>query len=101
MPEPRIPAILVLDADETQGKQVFQVLGSQGWQITLETSSDKALARLKAANNNPFHLFITNFKLPKMAGDEILTHARTLSPLTQRMLMVPANESDLVVRAIN
>ncbi|MCG8616556.1 MAG: FapA family protein, partial [Desulfobacterales bacterium] len=101
MTDTPISEILVLDADEAQGLRVVQILEEQGWNVTYEKASEAALARLEAAGKNPFHLFVTNYKLPRMEGDDILKTARTLSPLTQRMLMVPSNEADLVIRAIN
>lgn len=101
MAEPRVPRILVLDADETQGGRVVEILESQDLHVTYETVSADALDRLKDSQKKPFHLFISNFKLPKMAGDDILKNAKAISPLTQRMLMVSANEAGLVIRAIN
>ena len=53
MPDAHTPEILVLDADDTQGKRVVQILEDQGWQVTYETTSDQALERLEAAGDNP------------------------------------------------
>ena len=95
------PAILVLEADKTIGGWVVQLLEDHGWRVTHETVSKQALLRLKESQSSPYHLFISSFKLPKMEGDDILKNAKRLSPLTQRMLLVPANEGDLIIRAIN
>jgi len=63
--------------------------------------SKQALQQLEASKAAPFNLFISSFKLPKMEGDDILKNAKIISPMTQRMLMVPENEPDMVIRAIN
>ncbi len=36
-----------------------------------------------------------------MEGDDILKNAKAISPLTQRMLMVPSTQTEMVIRAIN
>ncbi|MDD9303899.1 MAG: DUF342 domain-containing protein [Desulfobacter sp.] len=95
------PRILILEADEAVKNNTRQLLEERGWDVVCETVSKDALDRLEQAGTSFFHLFISSFKLPKMEGDDILEKARALSPLTQRMLMVPSDQSEMVIRAIN
>lgn len=101
MSESSAPKILMLEADQAVRERAGQLLEDQGWEVVCETVSKQALNRLKKNLDDPFHLFISNFRLPKMEGDNILKLAKSISPLTQRMLMVPSNQSDMVIRAIN
>jgi hypothetical protein len=39
--------------------------------------------------------------MPDMDGDEILTKAGEISPVTQRMVIIPVEEKDVLIRAIN
>ncbi len=47
MTEAPAPKILILEANEAVGNRVVQVLENQGWDVTYETESKKALIRLK------------------------------------------------------
>lgn len=101
MTEAASPRILILEADGTSGDHIAGLLERQGWEIALERDPQNALERLNTGDDSPFHLFISGFKLPNMEGDDVLKKARFVSPLTQRMLMVPSNQGDLLIRAIN
>lgn len=95
------PKILILESNGTICDHARTILTRQGWDVHCENVSKTALQRLEESKNTPFNLFISNFKLPKMEGDDIHKHAKAISPMTQRMLMVPADEPDMVIRAIN
>jgi hypothetical protein len=95
------PKILILESNGTICDHCRSILTREGWDIHCENVSKTALQRLEESKNAPFNLFISNFKLPKMEGDAIHKYAKAISPMTQRMLMVPADEPDMVIRAIN
>lgn len=101
MTQSKKPRILILEANESLASRAVDLLEDQGWEVVWEQVSAKALARLEESKASPFHLFISNFKLPKMEGDDILKNAKAISPLTQRMLMVEATQTEMVIRAIN
>ncbi len=101
MTAPPKPKILILEGNETISNHARSILTEKGWDVHCENISKQALRRLEESKSSPFNLFISNFKLPKMEGDDILEKAKTISPMTQRMLMVPADKPDLVIRAIN
>jgi len=95
------PKILILESNGTICDHAREILTREGWDVHCENVSKTALQRLEESKAAPFNLFISNFKLPKMEGDDIHKHAKAISPMTQRMLMVPADEPDMVIRAIN
>lgn len=99
-PKHRQPRILILEGNEDLGNHALNLLEKQGWMVEYARVSKQALDLLKQSQKKPFHLFISSFKLPKMEGDDILKNARMISPMTRRMLMVPACHPDMIVRAI-
>ena len=101
MTQSKKPRILILEANESLAARAIDLLEDQGWEVNWEQVSKKALDQLEESKASPFHLFISNFKLPKMEGDDILKNAKAISPLTQRMLMVPSTNTEMVIRAIN
>lgn len=101
MTDPPKPKVLILESNESISDHAKTILTQEGFEVHCETVSKQALLRLEESKDSPFDLFIASFKLPKMAGDDIHKHAKTISPMTQRILMVPADEPDMVIRAIN
>jgi uncharacterized protein len=101
MTNPANPKILILESNGARIDHTRELFARQGWDVHCESVSKTALQRLESSKARPFNLFISNFKLPKMEGDDIHKHAKVISPMTQRMLMVPADEPEMVIRAIN
>ena len=101
MTDTQKPKVLILESNESISDHARAILTKEGFDIHCEAVSKQALLRLEESKSSPFDLFISSFKFPKMEGDDIHKHAKTISPMTQRMLMVPADEPDLVIRAIN
>ncbi len=93
--------ILLLDADDAMAMKIQGLLEGQGWNVLWQKVSKEALMLLEKSKSEPFALFISSYQLPKMAGDEVLTAAKAISAFTQRMLLVPSNRADMVIRAIN
>lgn len=101
MTEKKRPRVIILKSDRTALKKTESVLTRAGWDVRSETTSKSALQTVAEAKKNPFALFITDSKLPKMEGDEILKQVKHLSPFTQRMIMLPTNNPDILISAIN
>lgn len=99
--ETSCPRILLLESEETLAARITQLLEGKAWEVIRLQVSKEALLVLEKSKQTPFDLFISSYQLPKMAGDDVLKEAKTISPMTQRMLLVPENQSDLVIRAIN
>ncbi|MFH2060379.1 MAG: flagellar assembly protein A [Pseudomonadota bacterium] len=101
MTEKRKPIVIILESDESILEQARSALAKSGWDVICEKTSIEALNRVSQSKKSPFALFITNSKLPKMEGDEILEKVKSLSPLTQRMIMLPSDNPDILINAIN
>ena len=101
MTEEKLPRILILENGEAINSHARTILVREGFDVICEKISKNALVQLKESKASPFSLFISSSTLPGMDGDEILKNAKTISPLTQRMLMVTEDKPDLAIRAIN
>jgi len=101
MLEKKRPRVILLEDNDAILQSANAILSQQGWDVTCEQESKKALATLQESKDGPFALFISNFKLPKMEGDDVLKLVKKISPLTQRMLMISSEEPDILINAIN
>lgn len=95
------PKVIILESNDIVCKHAESILLNQGWDVTCEKVSRNALHTLAQSKKSLFALFISNFRLPKMEGDDILQKVKSISPLTQRMLLIPANKPDILIKAIN
>lgn len=101
MIEKKRPRVILLESNDAVREHALAVLIKEGWAVTCQQVSKDALDLLEQEKTSPFALFISNFKLPEMEGDDILQQVKSISPLTQRMLMVPADQPDTLINAIN
>ena len=101
MLEKKQPRAIILENNEVVLHSAKSMLSKQGWDVTCETVSINALQTLKSTKKKPIALFITNFRLPKMTGDDILEQVKKISPLTRRMIMVSPDEPEIFISAIN
>jgi DNA-binding NtrC family response regulator len=67
------PRILIVDDDPGQRSLLESFLKSQGFEIVVESSGDRALAALRTTT---FNLMISDVRMPGMSGLETLRRAR-------------------------
>jgi len=101
MTEKKKPKVIILESNDSVREHAESILSRRGWKVVCEQLSKNALNTLGQSKNSPFALFISNFKLPKMEGDDILQKVKMISPLTQRMLLIPADKPEVLISAIN
>ena len=101
MTQKQKPKVIILESNDAVREHAASILSKEGWDVTCEQVSKDALHTLAQSKKLLFTLFISNFKLPKMEGDDILQKVKALSPLTQRMLIIPVGEPDTLISAIN
>ncbi|MCP4671148.1 MAG: DUF342 domain-containing protein, partial [Desulfobacula sp.] len=101
MTEKKKPKVIILDQNDDTREHAQSILIKEGWDVFCEQFSKDALERLAQAKKAPFALFICNDKLPKMDGDDILQEVKIVSPLTQRMLLVPVDKLETLISAIH
>lgn len=95
------PKAIILENDQGVCSHAAALLEKDGWEVVCEGTSKKALELLASSKKVFYTLFISNFKLPKMEGDDILSKVNEISPLTQRMLMVPEDNPEILIKSIN
>lgn len=101
MTEKNKPKALILETAKETRELADKVLTSEGWETYCEISPGEALKIISRPLKTPFVLFICNHKLPGMDGDDVLRKIREVSPLTQRMLFVPAGDPAALITAIH
>jgi len=89
--------ILVADDDESLRSVLQQVLSMDGHEVTLAASGEEALATFKKA---PCWLVITDIRMGKMSGMDLLKEIKRLSPDTQVIIMTSHAALDTAVTAI-
>jgi hypothetical protein len=101
MTDKKKPRVIVLESNEKILENACSILSRDGWDVSCEKTSNSALKRLTQSSKPLFALFISSSSLPKMEGDDILRQVKSISPFTQRMIMVPADKRDILISAIN
>ena len=82
--------ILVVD-DEEGARELFNtILTDEGYEVALANSGEDALTLFK---NQPFHLVITDIKMPVMDGLQLLQEIRKMGSKTD-VIMVTAYARD-------
>lgn len=69
--------ILVVDDEVMMRNLILKILESEGYQITMTSSGDEALAMLK---ENNYDLLLTDVKMPGMSGFELLKQVKKSWP---------------------
>ena len=95
------PKLILLESNDAVREHASAILTSEGWDVFSERVTQEALDRLEQSREYLFALFISNFKLHKIEGDNILQKVKSISPLTRRMLLVPSDRADMLIGAIN
>lgn len=95
------PSALLLLKDMAKASRMENLLTNAGWTVVLEKEPQSALKRLADTARQPFGLFICSYVFAADTDTPVFETAKSLSPLTQRMLMVPMDQPDLLISAIN
>ncbi|MCP4670437.1 MAG: DUF342 domain-containing protein [Desulfobacula sp.] len=101
MSEKTKPKVLIIEDIKTSRESAKQTLESSGWEVICENTTEKALQTLENFKKSPFALIISGVRMPDMDGDEILIKAGEISPVTQRMVIIPVEEKEILIRSIN
>ena len=90
-------SILVVD-DEKSVRELFStLLRGEGYQVTTAEDGEQALAEL---NNTPFDLVISDVKMPRMNGFQLLDHIRQHYPDTLFILLTAFPNAEEAVNAM-
>ncbi|MCG8566738.1 MAG: FapA family protein [Desulfobacterales bacterium] len=94
------PTALVIEPHPPIRDLIRENLERDGWKLTFK-DSPKAALELMASKAMPFMLLISGWHLPEMEGSEVIRQAEKISPMTQRMLVIPEEDNNYLIQAIN
>ena len=89
--------ILVADDDESLRSVLKQVLSMDGYEVNLTASGEEAFAAFK---KEPFPLIITDIRMGKMSGIQLLQEVKRLRPDTQVIIITSNATLDTAITAI-
>ena len=82
--EPSAREILVVD-DEAGMRETLEILlQGEGYSVTLAADGQEAIEHV---NEQDFALVLTDLKMPRVSGGEVLEHVKKTSPATQVILL--------------
>lgn len=81
----RPPLVLVVEDEAMVGEVVQAMLQMGGFDSVHVKGPLEALEMLKTSNRH-FDLLLTDFRMPKMSGIELIQHAQTLYPAMKTIL---------------
>ena len=96
-PAVRRPSILFVD-DEERIVNSLQHLFGDSYEVETATGGMAALERLRA---RPFHVLVSDQRMPDMPGVELLRQAKELAPRTVRLLLTGYSDLAAIVGSVN
>src|SRR3989338_11124282 len=69
--------ILIVDDESTIRMSLARILEKEGYAVAQAENGKKAIELLK---KEPFHLILTDLKMPEVDGFEVLKQAKSISP---------------------
>jgi serine/threonine-protein kinase len=91
------PRLLFVD-DEPSILNSLRVVFRTNYDVTITTDGFEAIELMRAGK---FDVIVSDQRMPKITGVEVLRHARDLSPNTVRILLTGYSDPDAIVGAIN
>jgi len=90
--------ILFVD-DEQKILDSFMLNLKRRYDIHLALGPEEALAKI--ASDGPFHVVVSDYKMPGMNGVELLSKVMSLSPKTVRIMLTGHADMDVSISAVN
>ncbi|MBW2368862.1 MAG: sigma-54-dependent Fis family transcriptional regulator [Deltaproteobacteria bacterium] len=97
MQQARPPMILVIDDEAITLNNLSHILQKEGYDVVAVDSGTKALGQLNTAE---FDLVITDYKMDKVDGFQVLAQCRKLQPYTEVVLITGYATVDMAVQAM-
>lgn len=94
---PKEHLILYVD-DERANRIVFEQTFGKVFRVKCVDSGAAALAIVPT---EPIAVLVTDQRMPGMSGDELLTHFKSVSPDTVRIVVTAYSDLDPILRAVN
>ncbi len=91
--------ILLVDNEQGFLDSLKEFLQEENYEVYLAKNGLEGIELLN--NEGPFSVIISDYRMPKMLGDEFLEHAKKLSSNTPRVLVTAYQDARLVSESIN
>lgn len=89
--------ILVVDDEPLIRQSLYEILRIEGYHVQMASSGEEALSLIK---NDPVDIVVTDFKLPKMSGLELLKEIRRSSPQIELIVITGYGSIETAVDAM-
>ena len=89
--------ILIADDEDGVRESLAEVLAEEGYRVTQVSDGEQAV---EALNAQEFDIVISDVRMPKVDGLEVLQRAREVSPQTMVLLMTAHASVDTAVQAL-
>jgi len=89
--------IIVVDDERIIRESLYEILRIEGYQAHMAASAEEALEMMRDRN---FDVVLTDLKLPKMMGIELLQEVKVLSPETEVILITGYGSIESAVEAV-
>ena len=89
--------ILVVDDEEANREFLYELLTYEGYEV--ETAAD-GLTGISLIESTPFHILLSDLKMPEMSGVEMIRQMRELSPSTIGIIFTGYATIETAVEAI-
>ncbi len=96
---PEVPAVLVVDDEESVRRSLTRLLRRRGMDVTECASASEALGRLEAGLSPA--VVLSDLKMPEMDGVRFLRAVRERWPRIRRVLVTGFSQPDALQRAVN
>jgi DNA-binding NtrC family response regulator len=90
-------SLLVVEDEDLARKNLVHILNREGYDVIGVDSGEKAVALLK---QRPFDLVITDFKMGRVDGLQVLEKAKALQPLAEVIIITGYATVDLAVKSM-
>jgi DNA-binding NtrC family response regulator len=94
----QVKRILLVDDDEHSRQSLKQILAEDGYDVT--TCADGAEV-LGVMEHSEFDVLITDLKMPKMNGIELLEKVKETKPDIHTIIITAFGETDTYLKAMN
>ncbi|MFZ2197454.1 MAG: response regulator, partial [Thermodesulfovibrionales bacterium] len=89
--------ILVVEDKESMAQMLMETLESEGYSVVIARDGQEGLRQIK---ENRFDLVLTDLKLPKKDGIEVLKSSKTENPLAPVIVMTAFGTIETAVAAM-
>ncbi|HLP75825.1 MAG TPA: HD domain-containing phosphohydrolase [Candidatus Paceibacterota bacterium] len=93
-----LPRILVVDDEEIILVALYETLRREQYEVITTSDPDVALDEMR---KKEFSVIISDQRMPKMMGLDLLAQARQIQPMASRILITAVLSLDTVIEAIN